>query len=157
MNPKQVLMQLHQLQPTHKGKRRKIVGRGGKRGTFAGRGVKGQKARAGAKKQPAIRQWLKRYPKLRGYNFGRVSPKARAINLGILDNNFASGALITPKVLVQKNLVPQVAGRIPKVKILAKGNITKKITVKGCQLSKSAVQKIKKAGGNIIMIDADSR
>lgn len=40
-------MQLHELKPKHKAKKKKRVGRGGKRGTFSGRGVKGQKARAG--------------------------------------------------------------------------------------------------------------
>jgi len=60
-------MQLHQLSPKHKSKKRKRVGRGGKRGTYCGRGMKGQKSRAGAKFVPIIRGLIKRYPKLRGY------------------------------------------------------------------------------------------
>lgn len=66
-------MQLHELRPLHRGKKRKRVGRGGKRGTYSGRGQKGQKSRAGRRLKPVIREIIKRYPKLRGYKF-----KARA-------------------------------------------------------------------------------
>ena len=57
-------MQIHQLKPKYKKKEKKRVGRGGKKGTYCGRGIKGQKARAGRKMQPIIRQILKKYPKL---------------------------------------------------------------------------------------------
>jgi len=59
-------MQLHELKPIHKLKKRKRVGRGGKKGTYSGRGIKGQKSRAGRKLKPAIRELIKRYPKIRG-------------------------------------------------------------------------------------------
>jgi len=59
-------MQFHQLKPIHKMKKRKRIGRGGKRGTYSGRGTKGQKSRAGRKLVPIIRGLIKRYPKLRG-------------------------------------------------------------------------------------------
>lgn len=62
-------MQIHQLKPIHKIKKKKRVGRGGKRGTYSGRGLKGQKSRAGRKMQPAIREFIKKFPKLRGYRF----------------------------------------------------------------------------------------
>lgn len=60
-------MQFHDLK-VNKKKSKKRVGRGGKRGTFSGRGVKGQKARSGSKKKIAGGQTsiLKRTPKLRG-------------------------------------------------------------------------------------------
>lgn len=63
-------MQLHELKPIHPRKRRKRVGRGGKRGTFSGRGTKGQKSRAGASVRPGFRGgdtplW-KVFPKQRG-------------------------------------------------------------------------------------------
>ncbi len=143
-------MQLHQLKAIHKPKKRKRVGRGGKRGTYSGRGVKGQKARAGAKKQPAVRQWIKRYPKLRGYKFGRVSDRVLTINLDLLDRHFKPGDLVTPDVLVREKLVRAWGGRTPKIKILAGGRITKKIKIKNFQLSRGAAQKIKKADGTII-------
>jgi len=59
-------MQLHQVQPIHKNKSKKRVGRGGKRGTYSGRGMKGQKSRAGRKIRPAVRDLIQRTPKLRG-------------------------------------------------------------------------------------------
>ncbi len=57
-------MQLHQLQPSHKNRSKKRIGRGGKRGTYSGRGMKGQKARAGRKIRPAIRDLIQSLPKL---------------------------------------------------------------------------------------------
>ena len=60
-------MQLHQLQPIHKLKDKKRIGRGGKRGSYSGRGIKGQKSRAGAKLyRPGRKELLIRIPKLRG-------------------------------------------------------------------------------------------
>jgi len=54
-------MKLHQLKPIHKRKKEKRVGRRGKRGKYSGRGIKGQKARAGKKLKPIIREILKKY------------------------------------------------------------------------------------------------
>jgi large subunit ribosomal protein L15 len=62
-------MQLHELKPIHKFKKKKRIGRGGKRGTYSGKGMKGQKSRAGRRLEPVIRGIIKRYPKLRGYKF----------------------------------------------------------------------------------------
>lgn len=59
-------MQLHEVVPIHKNKSKKRIGRGGKRGTYSGRGMKGQKSRAGHKIRPAIRDLIQRTPKLRG-------------------------------------------------------------------------------------------
>lgn len=59
-------MQLHELQPKTKNKKKKRIGRGGKRGTYCGRGLKGQKSRAGRRIRPAVRDVILRIPKLRG-------------------------------------------------------------------------------------------
>jgi len=59
-------MQLHQLQPIHKFRHKKRIGRGGKRGSYCGRGIKGQKARAGAKMYPATKEIILRIPKRKG-------------------------------------------------------------------------------------------
>lgn len=59
-------MQWHSIKPKTKRKRSARVGRGGKRGKTAGRGTKGQNARAGRKKRPELRDFIKRFPKLRG-------------------------------------------------------------------------------------------
>ena len=59
-------MQVHEVKSKTQFKTKKVVGRGGKRGKTAGRGTKGQNARAGRKKRPELRDIIKRVPKLRG-------------------------------------------------------------------------------------------
>jgi large subunit ribosomal protein L15 len=144
-------MQLHQLKPIHKSKKPKRVGRGGKRGTYSGRGIKGQKARAGRKLKPIIRELIKKYPKLRGYRqkLKIKNEKSKIINLEVLEKRFASGGRITPEVLLERKIIRKIKGRIPKVKILGKGEIRKPLIIEGCQISKSAKEKIEKAGGTI--------
>ena len=142
-------MQLHELKPVHKKKPRKRVGRGGKKGTYAGRGIKGQKARAGRRLKPVIRELIKRYPKLRGYKFKKLVLKPAIINIEILEKKFKSGEIVDPKILLEKKLIRRIKGKAPKVKILAKGKLTKKLIIEGCQVSKSAREIIEKAGGQI--------
>ncbi len=145
-------MQLHQLQPKHKLKQKKRIGRGGKRGTFSGKGVKGQKSRAGAKFEPITRGLIKRYPKLRGYRFKKWKDKPLLINIEILEKNFNTGEKINPVVLLEKKIIRRIKGKIPKVKILAKGELTKSLTIENCEISKSAKEKIEKAGGKIYVV-----
>ncbi len=142
-------MELYQLKPIHKSKKRKRVGRGGKRGTYAGRGVKGQRARAGRRLKPVIRELIKRYPKLRGYKFKKQAFKPAIINIETLEKKFKSGEIVDPKILLEKKLIRRIKGKVPKVKILAKGKLTKKLIIEGCQVSKSAREIIEKAGGQI--------
>ncbi|MFH0987396.1 MAG: hypothetical protein V1841_00670 [Patescibacteria group bacterium] len=70
-------MQLHQIQPLHRGKTKRRVGRGGKRGIYSGRGGKGQTARSGHKVRPDIRDLIKKIPKLRGYRFRQERPLSK--------------------------------------------------------------------------------
>ena len=62
-------MQTHDLKRNTKNKKDRVVGRGGVHARTAGRGMKGQSARAGNKKRPQIRDMIKKLPKLRGYRF----------------------------------------------------------------------------------------
>jgi large subunit ribosomal protein L15 len=144
-------MQLHQLKPKHKLKRRKRVGRGGKRGTYSGRGLKGQRSRAGRKFKPAIRELIKRYPKLRGYKFKSLQPARRpsVVNLETLEKKFKAGDRVTPAVLIERGVIRRIKGRLPKVKILGRGKLTKKLIIEGCQTSKQVKEEIEKAGGSI--------
>lgn len=142
-------MQLHELKPTHKSKRRKRVGRGGKRGTYSGKGLKGQNSRAGRKFKPAIRTLIKRYPKLRGYKFNPRIQNIIILNLEILNKKFSDGDKINPGILLEKGIINRIKGRKPKVKILGEGEITKKLIIEKCLFSKSAKDKIEKAGGTI--------
>jgi len=146
-------MQLHQLKPIHKLKKRKRIGRGGKRGTYSGRGMKGQRARAGRKMKPVIRELIKKYPKLRGYRQKLKAQnsklKTAILNLEVLEKKFNTGEKITPEILLEKRIIRKIKGKIPLVKILAKGEISKKLIIEGCQMSESAKEKIERAGGQI--------
>ncbi len=146
-------MQLHQLQPKHKLKKRKRVGRGGKRGTYSGRGMKGQKSRAGHKSEPAIRGLIKKHPKLRGYrnklNVNSEKSRTVILNLSIIEKQFKDGEKINPEVLVEKKLIKKIGGKMPIVKILGKGELTKKIILEDCQVSETARKAIEKMGGTI--------
>ncbi len=146
-------MQLHQLKPLYKRRRPRRVGRGGKRGTYSGHGIKGQRARAGRKFAPVIRELIKRYPKLRGYRF-KPNPqslklKTAVVNLDVLEKKFASGEKITPKLLLQNKIIRRIKGRVPRVKILGKGKVSKKLAIEGCDMSKSAKAAIEGAGGKV--------
>lgn len=145
-------MQSNQLKPIHRAKLKKRVGRGGKRGTYCGRGVKGQKARSGHLLKPIIREIIKRYPKLRGYRFRveQVSPK-QIIDIEILEKNFNKGDKIDPQILLEKKLIHKMKGRLPKVKFLGKGKLTKSFIIERCQVSKQAASEIEKAGGKVII------
>lgn len=72
-------MQFHTLKPKTKRKKSVQVGRGGKRGKTSGKGTKGQNARAGRKKRPELRDFIKRFPKLRGR--GKNSLKSFQVKL----------------------------------------------------------------------------
>ncbi len=142
-------MQIHQLTRKDSLKTKKRVGRGGKRGTYSGRGGKGQSARAGRNFHPIIREVLKRYPKLRGYKNNPVGIKPAVVNVKILETAFAAEEKVSPRILVEKKLVARVSGKYPQVKILGAGEISKKLTIESCQVSASAKEKIEKAGGTI--------
>lgn len=150
-------MQLHELKPTYQKKQRKRVGRGGKRGTYSGRGMKGQRSRSGRRLKPAIRSLIKRYPKLRGYRFNPLNNKPVVVNLGTLEKKFpapggsAAGGkskiIINPEILLKRGLIRKIKGKIPPVKILAKGKITKTFEIEGCLFSRQAKEKMKKTNG----------
>ena len=94
-------MQLHDIRPDHKRKKKKRIGRGGKRGTYSGKGMKGQASRSGARFQPLIRELFKRYPKLRGYRTRRNEKYKAIVTLDMLEKNFKKGDAVNPGVLVK--------------------------------------------------------
>ena len=138
-------MEIHKLKPKKKLKDKKRVGRGGKRGTYSGRGLKGQKSRSGNNIQPMIRELVKKYPKLRGYNNSQTHKKAKAeINIAILDKKFQDGEKVTPEILVRKKIIKLIKNRMPLVKILGQGETKKKLIISNCGISKTAQEKLKK-------------
>jgi len=135
-------MQIHQLKPVHKSKKAKRVGRGGKRGTYSGKGMKGQKSRAGTRKSaPVIRELIKKYPKLRGYRTQIKTKDHEVVNFKDLEKVFKEGEVVSPRTLLEKGLVRRIKGRMPKVKILGTGELTKKLVIENCKLSKKAQEK----------------
>ena len=145
-------MQNHNLIPRTKSKKTMIVGRGGRRGKTSGRGGKGQTARAGNKRRPELRDFIKRIPKLRGRGISplkSIGTKPFIISLQALDKIFKDGDVVSRETLIKIKGMTTFEGRTPQVKILGTGEITKKITVEGCQVSKSAKIKIEKAGGTV--------
>ena len=138
-----------------RGKKSVKVGRGGARGKTSGRGHKGQNARAGRKKRPEMRDIIKKFPKLRGHGINRAKTvnsskvKAVAVNLDILQNNFTSGDVVNVNELVKKGIVEEKSGKLPKVKILAAGELKHKLTVEGLSVSKTAKEAVEKAGGEV--------
>lgn len=138
-------MKIHDLQPaegSHKAKRR--VGRGiaGKGGKTAGRGTKGQRAR---NKVPAGFEGgqlplMQRLPKLKGFkNPFRVS--YNAVNLDALEA--FKGEEVTPEALVEQGIAPKKG----LVKVLGRGELSRKLTVNAHAFSSSAKKAIEDAGG----------
>jgi large subunit ribosomal protein L15 len=142
-------MQIHQLKRNTPNKKHVQVGRGGKRGKTSGRGTKGQKARAGAKFRPEIRDMIMKIPKARGYRFKGYQEKAQGVNLNQIDGAFAGGEVVNVSSLLSLKLVNKFAGRNPRVKILGTGELSKKLNFEGVTVSSSAKEKIEKAGGSV--------
>lgn len=141
-------MKLEELKPavgsTH---RKKIIGRGIGSGTgkTSGKGHKGQKARSGGGVRPGFEggqmPLYRRLPK-RGFN-NIFAKKYVSVNVEVLDK-FNDGDEVTAETLLEKNIISK---KLDGVKLLGRGDVTKKLTVKVAKLSASAKEKIEKAGG----------
>jgi len=148
-------MQLHQLKRTSPNKKSRRVGRGGLRGKTSGRGHKGQKARAGAKIRPAMRDEIKKIPKRRGYGKNRARTvhdnrtPVVVVNLAALERTFTVGDVVTPETLRAAKLIRVRKGVNVIVKILGTGKLTKKLSVSGVMASESAKEAITAAGGTL--------
>ena len=119
------------------------IGRGGKRGTYSGKGIKGQKSRAGAKIRPAEREILKKIPKLRGYRFKSFRLQPVTVTIVDLEKKFNNGDTVTPESLLAAKLIKRQNGRTPnRVKILGKGKLTKTFIFKNILFSKGVEKMI---------------
>ncbi|MFA5084383.1 MAG: 50S ribosomal protein L15 [Candidatus Paceibacterota bacterium] len=143
-------MQLHQLQPGHKNEDKKRIARGGKRGTYSGRGQKGQKSRSGAKIRPAERDLIIRIPKRRGFKNKSLKAKPVILKLSDLEKEFDSGQTINKKNLLERGFIRNFSQR---VKILDGGELKKVIEIEGLEVSEKAAEKIKSAGGKVEKIE----
>ena len=146
---------LHSLKRSTSQKRARRVGRGGKRGKTSGHGHKGQKQHGRHGIRPEIRDFVKKFPKMRGHgiNRSRTVNDSRIsyipVNLSELEKHFKAGDTVTPAILFEKNVVRKRAGKVPPVKILARGDLSKKLEVQGCAYSTAAKEAIEGAGGSL--------
>ena len=139
----------HELQPAkgaHRHRRR--IGRGDSsgRGTYAGKGVKGQKARTGGGVRPSFEggqlSLVKRLPHLRGFtNPFRV--EYVAVNVDQLAS-FEAKSSVTPPVLAQRGIIK---GKGIRVKVLGRGDLDRPLIVVAHRFSRTAMEKIQAAGG----------
>ncbi len=145
-------MQIHELKRRKSDKKSIQVGRGGKRGKTSGKGHKGQNARSGNSGRPEIRDMIKKIPKLRGRGVNQnksFQKNAQSVSIEKLENNYKDGETVNPSSLFSKSLIKKDHGKLPLVKILANGDLTKKLIIKNCSASKTAAEIILKAGGQI--------
>jgi large subunit ribosomal protein L15 len=155
-------LNLSSLKPAQKRAARKRVGRGmgSGKGRYAGRGIKGQKARSGSHKMPAgfeggQTRLFMRVPKLRGNTskdampIGPFRTRTQGVNVRDLERVFDAGSEVTPEALKEKRLIRTT--RID-VKILGQGELTKKLTVSAHGVSQSAREKIEGVGGSVVLL-----
>ncbi|MBI1367199.1 MAG: 50S ribosomal protein L15 [Planctomycetes bacterium] len=146
-----------------KHKRRKRVGRGigSGHGKTSGRGVKGAGSRSGfsgsirATREGGQMAYFRRIPK-RGFNNANFTVRFNVINVSDLEQFFDAGATVDPAALIKAGLVPD--NGMP-LKVLANGEITKKLSVSANQFSEAARVKIEAAGGsaNVVSMKAKAQ
>jgi large subunit ribosomal protein L15 len=130
---------------------------GSGKGRYAGRGIKGQKSRAGSHAMPAGFEGGQtpidmRMPKLRGNTSADAMPigpfrtYSQPVNVRDLEERFDGGASVTPDTLVTVGLLKNTR---TDVKILASGELTKSLEVTAHGFSKAAREKIEAAGGSV--------
>lgn len=144
-------MQINTLKIKETRKKKKIIGRGGKKGTYSGKGNKGQKARSGCKINPLFEggrsTLIDHMKKKRG--FTSLADKAVVVRLDELDENFQETDVISRELLMNKGFIrkSQVASR---VKILGNSEVKTKFTIaKDVMISAAAKKIIEAAGGKV--------
>jgi len=155
-------LNLSNLKPAQARKDRKRVGRGqgSGKGRYSGRGIKGQKSRSGSHKMRAGFEGgqmplYMRTAKLRGNTSADAMPigpfrtYTQPVNLRDLESQFDAGDEVTPEALKEKGLIRSVR---KDVKLLANGELTKKLTITVHAASKTAREKVEGAGGTLTLL-----
>lgn len=142
--------------PKGANKKRRIVGRGSSsgRGTTAGKGNKGQQSRSGGKTYIGFeggQMPLYRRIAHRGFSNYPFKKEYVAVNVRLLEEKFNAGDTVNKESLIDKGLLDS-ADKL--VKILADGELTKKLTVEVDKVSAAAKAKIEKAGGSVKVAEA---
>lgn len=142
-------MQIHQIRSNNKSSKKRRVGRGGKRGTYSGRGIKGQSAHAGRRIKSQLREMILRFPKRRGVSFRSLKKKSLVLKLNDIVKAFPEGGVINAGKLKKAGLITKKKGEIRTIKILGAISLSKKYIIKNCLVSVKVKEAIIKAGGKI--------
>ena len=144
-------MKLHELSPAEGSKKAvKRIGRGpaSGQGKTAGKGQKGQKSRSGYSRRPGFEggqmPLQRRLPK-RGFN-NIFATESAVVNVCDLEERFEDGATVDAQSLVECGLLKKT---LDGVKVLGRGELTKKLDVKVAKVSETAKSKIEAAGGTV--------
>ncbi len=127
-------------------------GKGSGGGKTSGRGSEGQKSRSGHSKRPTweggTMTLVRQLPK-KGFSNAMSKKQFTIVNINKL-NKFDDGTEITPQLLLEKKVIKKIENN--GIKILGKGEIIKKLNIKAHAFSKSAKEKIEKAGGTVTIL-----
>lgn len=144
-------MKLHELSPAEGSKKAvKRIGRGpaSGQGKTSGKGQKGQKSRSGYSRRPGFEggqmPLQRRLPK-RGFN-NIFATEYATVNVCDLEDRFEDGATVDAQALIDCGLIKKT---LDGVKVLGRGELTKKLTVKVAKVSETAKEKIEAAGGTV--------
>lgn len=143
-------MQINTLKVKTK-RKRKTIGRGGKKGTYSGKGMKGQKARSGGNVDPLFEggrsTLIDHMKKKKG--FKSLTEKAVPVSLEKIEKNFKDGDVVNREALTKLGIIERI-NNSRRIKILGVGELKKKVTIaKEIKVSASAKLAIEKAGGKI--------
>lgn len=146
-------MRLHNLKPRPGAKHRKKrlgCGESSGHGKTSGKGHKGQKARSGGSIRPSFEggqmPLFRRLPK-RGFNQAAFRDAIGTINLDDLESRFEDGATVNEAALREAGLL---RGKLDAVKLLGRGELTKKLSIEVDLASESAKAKVEKSGGTLV-------
>lgn len=144
-------MQINTLKLNHRRKKRKTIGRGGKKGTYSGKGNKGQKARSGAHIDPLFEggrsTLIDHMKKKKGFKALKI--KLAVVSLAKLEKKFKDGDAINKEALIKSKIIDRIDAERG-IKILGGDAVTKKFTIaKEIKISASAKAAIEKSGGSI--------
>ena len=148
------MSKLNSFKLPEKRKSRSRVGRGnGSKGTYSGRGLKGQKSRSGGGVplffEGGQLPLVKRLPFLRGFK-NRFKKDFSIVNILDIENKFNEGDEVNAESLFNHNLIRKKSSN---VKILGNGNLKKSLKIKVHAVTKSAEEKIKKSGSTIELLN----
>lgn len=151
------MIDLQTLRPSQTRRRYKRLGRGNSsgKGTTAGRGTKGQRARTGGRNKltrRGLQHLIVRTPKVRGFLSRR--PKLQTITLDQLQQYFANEAIVSPEILAARGLISSIR---PGLKVIGRGPLAKKLTIKAHKFSAGAAAAISKAGGTMVTLTVPLR